>query len=71
MARIEIGDAIVINGTLADHGLAVMSVRNGIEFDSELRSDAAPLNHLIQRALTCGADVKFLRDATRGGLAAS
>jgi hydrogenase expression/formation protein HypE len=69
VARIEVGDAIVINGTLADHGLAVMSRRNGIEFESDLRSDVAPLNHLIQRILTCGADVKFLRDATRGGLA--
>ncbi len=67
--RICVGDAIIINGTLADHGLTIMSVRGGIEFDSDLRSDAAPLNGLIQGTLATGADVKFIRDATRGGIA--
>jgi hydrogenase expression/formation protein HypE len=67
--RIEPGDVILINGPVAEHGLAVMSVRSGIEFESSLRSDAAPLNGLIGGLLDSGADVKFLRDATRGGLA--
>jgi hydrogenase expression/formation protein HypE len=67
--RIAPGDLILINGTLADHGLTIMSVRNGIEFESALRTDAAPLNGLIGQLLDCGADVKFLRDPTRGGLA--
>ncbi len=67
--RIEADDAILVSGTLADHGLTIMSVRNDIEFESELRSDAAPLNGLIEEMLVCGADVKFMRDATRGGVA--
>jgi hydrogenase expression/formation protein HypE len=67
--RMEVGDAILINGPIAEHGLSVMSVRSGIEFDSDLRTDAAPLNSLIAGLLDSGARVKFLRDATRGGLA--
>jgi len=67
--RIEVGDAIIVTGPIAEHGLAVMSVRGGIEFESTLRSDAAPLNALIASVLDAGADVKFMRDPTRGGLA--
>jgi len=67
--RIEPGDAVLVNGNIAEHGLAVMSVRSGIEFESSLRSDAAPLNSLIAALLDTGRDVKFLRDATRGGIA--
>ncbi|MCK6483802.1 MAG: hydrogenase expression/formation protein HypE [Phycisphaerae bacterium] len=67
--RIEPGDAVIVSGTLADHGLAIMSMRNGLEFDTPLRSDVAPLNGLIGRLLESGADVRFMRDATRGGLA--
>ena len=69
LGRVESGDAILVNGNLADHGLTIMSVRSDIRFDSELRSDAAPLNGLIGQLLKSGADVKFLRDATRGGVA--
>jgi hydrogenase expression/formation protein HypE len=69
LANVRPGDAIIVNGTIADHGLAVMSVRSGIEFDTELRSDAAPLNHLLARVFDTGANVRFLRDATRGGVA--
>jgi hydrogenase expression/formation protein HypE len=67
--RIETGDAIVINGRIADHGLAVMSARKGIEFQTDIRSDAAPLNGLVAAMLETGADIRFLRDPTRGGLA--
>lgn len=71
--RIVAGDAIVVTGRIGDHGLAVMSAREGLAFRTELVSDAAPLNGLIA-ALLDGADapieaVKFLRDPTRGGLA--
>jgi hydrogenase expression/formation protein HypE len=69
LARVQPGDAILVNGCIAEHGLAVMSVRSGIEFESSLRSDAAPLNGLIAGVLNRGTDVKFMRDATRGGLA--
>ena len=69
LAGVRPGDAVIVNGTIADHGLAVMSLRSGIEFDTELRSDAAPLNHLLARVFETGANVRFLRDATRGGIA--
>jgi len=69
-ARIEAGDRILINGGIAEHGLAVMSVRRHLEFDTDLRSDAAVLGGLIGELLdACGNGVKFLRDPTRGGLA--
>jgi len=69
LERVAPGDAIIVSGTIADHGLAVMSVRHGIQFDTELRSDAAPLNNLVQTLLDGGVEVKFMRDPTRGGLA--
>lgn len=67
--RVSPGDVVLVNGTIADHGLAVMSVRSGMEFESDLRSDAAPLNSLVAAMLETAAAVKFLRDATRGGVA--
>jgi len=67
--RIVEGDAIIVTGRIAEHGLAVMSAREGLTFQTELRSDVAPLNDLIGRLLDSGADVKFMRDPTRGGLA--
>ncbi len=69
--RVQPGDRVLVSGTIADHGLAVMLQREeafGIE--SELRSDAAPLNGLIADLLdSCGESIVFLRDPTRGGLA--
>ncbi len=66
--RICAGDAIILSGRIAEHGLAVMSVRQGLAFDSELRSDVAPLVGLISTVCE-GRDVKFMRDPTRSGLA--
>ncbi len=69
-SRIEEGDLMLINGGIAEHGLAVMSVRKHLEFQTQLKSDAAVLSGLIDDLLdACGNDVKFLRDPTRGGLA--
>ncbi|MFW5864286.1 MAG: hydrogenase expression/formation protein HypE [bacterium] len=68
-ARIEEGDAILISGNIAEHGLAIMSVREGLAFKTSLQSDAAVLNGLVDAVLDSGADVVFLRDPTRGGLA--
>lgn len=68
-ARIEAGDAVIVTGRIAEHGLAVMSAREGLAFDTELRSDVAPLNGLIASVIDTGADLRFLRDPTRGGLA--
>ena len=69
LEHVEPSDDVLVNGCIADHGLTIMSVRHGIEFESDLRSDAAPLNGLIEQLLTGGVRVKFIRDATRGGLA--
>lgn len=66
--RIAVGDCVLVNGNIAEHGLAILSARDGLSFQTRLRSDAAPLNHLIAGLLN-GVDVKFLRDATRGGVA--
>jgi len=67
--RIGPGDVLILNGHLAEHGLAVMSARKGLSFQTDLLSDVAPLGGLVQALLDSGADVKFLRDPTRGGLA--
>lgn len=68
--RVRAGDAIVINGTIGDHGMAIMSKRSGLEFETTLVSDAAPLNGLIMELCRGGVDIHFMRDATRGGVAA-
>jgi hydrogenase expression/formation protein HypE len=69
--KIKIGDSIIISGTIGDHGISVLSKREGIELESEIESDCKPLNSLITTVLESGADVKFMRDPTRGGLAAT
>ncbi len=69
IGRIEPGDRVILTGRIAEHGLAVMSAREGLAFQSELRSDVAPLAGLVDAMLATGADVKFMRDPTRGGLA--
>lgn len=68
--RIEPGDQIIVSGPLAAHGMAIMSVREGLEFESAIESDTQPLNHLVKDLLdTFGKDIKLLRDPTRGGVA--
>jgi hydrogenase expression/formation protein HypE len=63
------GDVVLISGPVGDHGLAVLSRREGLEFDSEIESDCAPLAGLVQALLAAVPDVHVLRDPTRGGLA--
>jgi hydrogenase expression/formation protein HypE len=66
------GDAILVSGTLGDHGMAVMMQREGLQFRSPLVSDCAPLNDLIDSLMTaCPGSVRCLRDPTRGGLVAT
>lgn len=66
------GDAIIVTGTIGDHGMAVMAVRHQLEVGSALRSDVAPLNGLIRAALDAGADaVTAMKDPTRGGVASA
>lgn len=68
-SRIEAGDALIVSGVLAEHGLAVMSAREGLGIETRIKSDAAPLWSLVEKVLEIGDGVKFLRDPTRGGLA--
>ena len=64
------GDLVLVNGCLGDHGFTVLAAREGLRFDSPLESDTAPLNGLVDALFSAGVHVRFLRDATRGGLAA-
>ncbi len=67
--RIRPGDAVILSGTLADHGMAVMTVREGLSFTSTVRSDTAALNGLVRTILAACPDTRALRDPTRGGAA--
>jgi hydrogenase expression/formation protein HypE len=69
--RVSPGDAILMSGTVGDHGVAILSKRAGLEFDGELASDTAPLHELVAAMLATGADLHAMRDPTRGGLAAT
>jgi hydrogenase expression/formation protein HypE len=64
------GDIVIVSGPIGEHGLAILSMREGIEFGSGLRSDAAPLSKLTVPLLERFGGVRVMRDATRGGLAA-
>jgi len=66
--RARPGDKIIVNGSIAVHGIAIMSVRDGLQFESEISSDTAPLNGLVQTILEAGKDVHVFRDPTRGGI---
>jgi hydrogenase expression/formation protein HypE len=70
-ARAAPGDVVIISGDIGVHGVAVMSVRAGLEFETTVSSDTAPLHGLVAAMLATGADVHVLRDPTRGGVAAS
>lgn len=66
------GDRVIVSGTLGDHGMAILSVREGLEFESPIRSDCAALNGLIAAVLeAAGSQVHAMRDPTRGGLAST
>jgi hydrogenase expression/formation protein HypE len=68
--EIQVGDLIVINGPIGDHGITIMAERNGLSFSRGLKSDCAPLAKMIGEVLKAfPASVKFMRDATRGGVA--
>jgi hydrogenase expression/formation protein HypE len=64
------GDAVILSGSVGDHGMAIMSVREGLEFEGAIRSDTAPLHSLVETMMAAG-EVHCLRDPTRGGLATS
>lgn len=69
--NIKTGDKIILSGTIGEHGLAVLGQRKNFDFQTEIVSDCAPLRDLIARALKVSGKIKFMRDPTRGGLAAT
>jgi hydrogenase expression/formation protein HypE len=70
-ANCKPGDVIIINGNIAEHGIAVISSRQGLQFETSIKSDTAPLNGLVENILNVTKNVHVLRDPTRGGLASS
>jgi hydrogenase expression/formation protein HypE len=62
------GDQIILSGTIADHGITIMTRREGLSFESDLVSDSAALNHMVKEMLTAGDGIHVLRDPTRGGV---
>ncbi|MEN8137909.1 MAG: hydrogenase expression/formation protein HypE [Bacteroidota bacterium] len=70
MSKISTGDKIIISGNVANHGIAILSKREGLEFESEIESDTVNLNYLVKEILDKhGSAVKLFRDPTRGGVA--
>ena len=70
MENIEVGDKILINDNIAEHGMAIMSQRKGLEFESDILSDTTNLNFLTEKLINrFGDDIHLFRDATRGGVA--
>ncbi len=70
-ARARPGDVVLVNGTLGDHGVAIMSKRENLTFTTEIQSDSQSLNQLVADLLAAVPEVRVLRDPTRGGLAAT
>lgn len=69
---LQVGDRIIVTGTMGDHGLAIMATRNELALDTDLRSDVAPINRLIKLGLDAGRGaVVALKDPTRGGLSSA
>ena len=69
--RAKAGDKIILNGPIAQHGISIMSAREGLEFETLIESDTAPLNDLVNAMLDTGQEIHVLRDPTRGGVASA
>ncbi len=70
-AQARPGDKIILSGPLGDHGIAILAQREGLEFETTITSDSAPLHGLVQTILATGAAIRCMRDPTRGGLSSS
>lgn len=68
-SNLQVGDSVILSGTIGDHGLAVLSAQEGLSFGSKIKSDVRPLNRVIQRILGEVGGVVTMKDPTRGGLA--
>jgi len=70
MKRVSLGDVIIVSDVIASHGISIMSVREGLEFDSDILSDTRPLNHIVSDLIDkFGEGIHLLKDPTRGGVA--
>lgn len=70
-AQAKPGDAVLLSGTIGDHGIAVLTARGELGFQASIQSDVAPLNHLVQEILDISDQIHVLRDPTRGGVASA
>ena len=71
IASAEPGDCIVVSGTLGDHGIAILSLREGLEFETTIESDTVPLHGLTEAMLSACPRIRCMRDLTRGGLSSA
>ncbi|MFH2059873.1 MAG: hydrogenase expression/formation protein HypE [Pseudomonadota bacterium] len=69
--RLKPGNKVIISGYIGDHGISIMAVREGLIFDTPVKSDSAPLNKMVEYILDTKAKINAMRDPTRGGVAAS
>ena len=69
--QVRTGDAIILSGDIGRHGIAIMAAREGLEFESTIESDCAPLAELVMELINDGIDIHCMRDLTRGGLASA
>lgn len=69
--QVRPGDAIILSGDIGRHGIAIMAAREGLEFESTIESDCAPLASLVSRLIVSGLEIHCMRDLTRGGLASA
>jgi len=67
--NVQPGDAVLVSGDLGRHGMAIMAVREGLQFESAIESDSAPVHEIVLELLKAGIEIRCLRDLTRGGLA--
>ena len=68
---VQPGDVVILNGDIGRHGIAIMAVREGLEFETTIESDSAPLADLVLQLLAAGIEIHCMRDLTRGGLASA
>jgi hydrogenase expression/formation protein HypE len=69
--RVRPGDVVLVNGDLGRHGMAIMAVREGLAFESQIESDSAPVHEAVRELIQAGVEIHCLRDLTRGGLAST
>ena len=71
MDRVKDGDKVIVSDVVASHGISIMSIREGLEFESDISSDTRPLNHIVEGMISAfGKSIHLLKDPTRGGVAA-